>query len=153
MTYDASNRKDIRKAEKISRNAEAANLGFLREIMSGPGGRAWMHDFLASAGMFHEPFVPSNAYATAYNLGKASVAKPIWAAVFQHYPQQYILMMQEQEMIDNVRSTPDHPDSRPDDPTGTLAEPGRDDPGSIDDALDAANIGIVGADGIITWPR
>jgi hypothetical protein len=152
MTYDASSRKDIRKAEKAAALAASADIDVLRWIMAAPPGRAWMYRFLATAGLFHEPFVPTNQHATAFNLGRINVAKPIWGLIFQHCPNQYVLMMQEQELTDHVRSTPDHPDAV-DGPATGASEPGRDDPGSIDDAdygHDPAV--IVGADGIIHWP-
>ena len=96
MTYDASSRKDIRKAEKSADIAAANRVAYIKHIMSEPFGRAWMHDLLADAGMFHEQFVPNNQHATAFNLGKVAMIKPIWVLVFNFCPNEYILMMQEQ---------------------------------------------------------
>src|SRR6266478_5800488 len=54
---DFSNRKDIRRAEKASRLAERARIDFLKQIMSSPLGREWLHGFLESCYIFGEPFV------------------------------------------------------------------------------------------------
>jgi hypothetical protein len=141
MSYDASNRKSIRRAEKAADIAAANRIAYVKHIMSEPFGRAWMHDLLAEAGMFQEQFVPNNQYITAFNLGKSAIIKPVWALVFNYCPNEYILMMQEQATKELVNGRRDNDDAGSDPTTaaaGTVADGGRDDnrPSDADEAAD-----------------
>jgi len=95
MTYDAGNRKDVRKLEKAAKLKESARLHYVKRIMSDTEGRGWMHDLLESCFIFGEPFVQGSPDATVYNLGRQNVGKQIFADVVTECPTQYVQMMQE----------------------------------------------------------
>lgn len=93
--YDASNRKDIRRAEKTARQAERSRIDYTKTIMSDPPGRQWMHALLLRCNVFHTPFVRGSADGTAFNCGGQNIGLQIFADVVTHCPNQYILMIQE----------------------------------------------------------
>ena len=95
MTYDAGNRKDVRKLEKAAKHAEHARIEYTRRIMSEALGRTWMHSLLARCNVFHTPFVRGSIDITAFNCGSQNVGLQIFADVIIHCPTEYILMMQE----------------------------------------------------------
>ena len=94
MTYDASNRKSIRAAEKQARIDERTALEFLAHAMSTVPGRLWLHDLLASCQIF--AVAPAFESARDYfALGQRNVGSRIFADILTHCPDQYILMMKE----------------------------------------------------------
>jgi len=95
MTYDAGNRKDVRKLEKAAKHAEHARIEYTRRIMSEALGRVWMHSLLARCNVFHTPFVRGAADITAFNCGTQNVGLQLFADVIVNCPTEYILMMQE----------------------------------------------------------
>jgi len=95
VTSDFSNRKDIRRAEKAAKLAEANRIAYIKRIMSDTAGREWLHAHLNSCYVFGEAFVRSAPDATAWNLGRQSVGKQLFADVITHCPTQYVMMMQE----------------------------------------------------------
>ena len=98
MTYDASNRKDIRRAEKLARQAEIARVDYLKAAMSTWQGRAWFHDLLTFCNCFIE--APSwNPYQDYHQQGMCNVGLRILADLTAQCPDDYILMMKE----DNAR--------------------------------------------------
>lgn len=107
MTYDGSNRKQIRQREKASKLAEANRIAYVRRIMSDQVGREWLYDLLSSCAVFGEPFVRGSADATAYNLGRQAVGKQLFADAIVHCPSEYLLMMQESAAKDVVRNIQD----------------------------------------------
>ncbi len=92
--YDASNRKDIRRAEKEARQAEISRLDYLRSAMSTASGRAWFHDLLEACHLFSDPFT-GNPYSEAYLKGERNVGLRIFADITANCPDDYILMMKE----------------------------------------------------------
>jgi hypothetical protein len=93
--YDASSRKDIRKAERASRAAEVARIDYLKAAMSVPQGRAWFHDLLVFTHVFDDPFT-GNALAEAYRKGERNVGLRIFADIVAHCPDDYIKMVREE---------------------------------------------------------
>ena len=133
-TYDASNRKSIRRAEKAAELAIANRLAYLRHIMSNSPGREWMYDLLSRCSMFQTPFSPINPHVTAFNCGQQNVGLSIFAELTTHCAVEYNLMMQEQATKDqaNGRRNDDDNSDRTDSATaaaGTSTDPGRDDSG------------------------
>jgi hypothetical protein len=106
MTYDAGNRKDIRRAEKLAKQAERNRVDYTKRIMSEVLGREWMHTLLIKCSIFSTPFVRGASDITSFNCGSQNVGLQIFADVVTHCPTQYILMMQEashKEITENVR--------------------------------------------------
>lgn len=102
MTYDASDRKDVRRAEKAARSIESARIAYVRHIMSDSAGREWMQGLLAECSVFHSPFVAGNPDRTAFNCGRQSIGHQTFADVVTHCPDQYVLMMKEQATKENT---------------------------------------------------
>ena len=124
MTYDAGNRKDIRRAEKLAKQVERNRIDYTRRIMSEVLGREWMHSLLLKCSVFHTPFVRGALDATAFNCGMQSVGLSTFADVVTHCPTEYVLMMQEASHKEIVN------DRRDSDQRITSGEqPGSQDPG------------------------
>jgi hypothetical protein len=92
--YDASNRKDIRRAEKEAHQAEVRALDYLKAAMTIPAGRAWFFDLLEECHCFNE--VPNwEPYQEMYYKGMRNVGLRVFAQITAHCPDDYILMMKE----------------------------------------------------------
>lgn len=92
--YDASNRKDIRRAEKDARLAEVARLDYLKAAMSTWQGRAWFYDFLEQCHCWSDPF-SGDALLEAYHKGERNVGLRIFADLIAHCPDDYVTMSKE----------------------------------------------------------
>lgn len=92
--YDASNRKDIRRAEKEARQLEISRLDYLKSAMSIPQGRAWFHDFLEACHLFSDPFT-GDPLREAYSKGERNVGLLIYSDIVAHCPDDFIKMMKE----------------------------------------------------------
>lgn len=92
--YDASNRKDIRRAEKEARQAEISRIDYLKYAMSVPIGRAWFHDFLEACHLFSDPFT-GDPLREAYTKGERNVGLLIYSDIVAHCPDDFIKMMKE----------------------------------------------------------
>ena len=136
MTYDGSNRKQVRAKEKEAALAENNRIAYSRRIMQDQPGRKWMHDLLEKCQMFGEPFIQGSPDGTAHNLGKQIIGKQLFADIVNHSPTEYILMMQEASIKDAVN------DRRYSDDRSTGGEqpgssnPGRDAEGRISSEYD-----------------
>lgn len=92
--YNASNRQDIRKAEKEARIAEVNRLDYLKAAMSVPQGRAWFHDFLEACHLFSDPFT-GDPLREAYTKGERNVGLLIYSDIVNHCPDDFVQMMKE----------------------------------------------------------
>lgn len=138
MTYDGSNRKHVRQAEKRSKLEANNRVAYLRQIMQTLPGRAFMHEWLTRCSMFHEPFSPVSPYATAYNCGRQSIGRQLFDDVFSHCPTEYALMMQEAQAKDLA-------DDRRNDASASQ-QPGRQNPGWY---TEGSNGYTAGPDGLV----
>jgi hypothetical protein len=123
MTYQASERKDIRKAEKAQAIHERARLEFVFSMMATISGRTWAYDLLVRCHIFQNPFTP-DALATAFGCGEMNIGQAVLADIMQACPDQYVIMMREANVrhISNNRSTAsEQPGSE--DPNGGIEEP------------------------------
>ncbi|SRR6266702_1601579 len=93
--YDASNRKDIRKAEKDARQAEITRINYLQAAMSHWQGRQWFYDLLEFCHCFNDPFT-GEALTEAYRKGERNVGLRIFADIVAHCPDDYIKMVKEE---------------------------------------------------------
>jgi hypothetical protein len=106
--YNASDRKDIRKAEKAAAIAESNRIAFLRAALTTIEGRQFFHDFLTRCHLFTSApiFEPNRDYFAA---GERNIGLQIFADITVHCPDSYLVMMREaaaQETPD-VRRSPD----------------------------------------------
>jgi hypothetical protein len=92
--YNASDRKQIRAAEKAAQRADFAKIEFLKSCLSQSGGRQWFWDLLEACHMWADPFT-GNPYQEAFLKGERNVGLRIFADIAQHCPDQYISMMRE----------------------------------------------------------
>ncbi len=135
MTYDASDRKSIRKAEKLAKQAEAKRRVFIRHLLATIDGREWMHDLLTRCHIFHTPFAAGKPDVTAFRCGEQNLGLQLFADVVSAAPDQYTLMMYEasqKEALDDRRDSDNRSPDAPADGTGTEQDSGRDDQGSGD---------------------
>lgn len=95
MTYDASNRKQIRLAEKAAEQLDAQRIEFLRAALSTIQGRTWFYHFLADCHIFHvQPtFDPYKDYFTD---GERNAGMRTFLEIKSHCPDLYILMEQQE---------------------------------------------------------
>lgn len=94
MTYDASNRKDIRRAEKESARAERNRGAVLREIASTTAGREYLWHQLEAAHIFTTPF-SLDTNQTMFNLGEQNAGLRLLADITQFCPEEFITAMRE----------------------------------------------------------
>lgn len=114
--YDASNRKDIRRAEKEVRLAENERVEWLRTALSSIGGRSWFWSLLSECHLFSDPF-SGQALHEAYLKGERNIGLRIFAEIVSNCPDQYLLMIRESNARDITRSQqPRSQDHRGDDP-------------------------------------
>lgn len=93
--YDASNRKDVRRAEKLDAELTESNTLFLRAMMDTVQGRRWLYHHLAECQVFVEvpAFDPHRDYFAA---GRRSVGLPLMATLQTNCPDQYLWMIREE---------------------------------------------------------
>jgi hypothetical protein len=131
MTYDASNRKQVRAKEKEAGIADRNRIAYTKRIMSDQPGREWMHSLLESCYIFGEPFVAGAPDATAHNLGKQIIGKQIFADIVTNSPTEYVLMMQEASIKEILNDRRDSDNRSPvAGERSSDADLGRDDQGS-----------------------
>lgn len=124
--YNASERKDVRRAEKAAALWGTQRLEIVRGVMSLEPGRRWFYETLATCHVFSTPFTGENN-RTNFNLGEQSVGLALLAEIERACPDQFILMLREA----NDRSS----GSRP---TRHSANGGRDDSGRGGDEDDGS---------------
>lgn len=131
--YNASDRKDIRRAEKAAALHHSNKMAFLRAAMGSSEGRAWFHDLLTFCHLFSDPFT-GNALQEAYSKGERNVGLALFADIVRECPDQYLQMMREanarSSAFDNATTRDHDPSTGADDPADDW--PG-DDPGLLSD--------------------
>ena len=100
MTYDASDRKSIRRAEKAARLADRARQEVIVNLMSTTFGRAWLWDILTSCHVFAQTF-STDPLMTAFSEGRRSVGLALLADVMFACPDQYITAAREANVRHN----------------------------------------------------
>lgn len=97
MTYDASSRKDIRRAEKAAAELERSHTDFIVAAMSTVPGRAWFYHRLAACACFTD--IPSfDPHRDYFSAGRRSVGLQDLAAIQTHCPDQYLQMIREENV-------------------------------------------------------
>lgn len=92
---DASNRKDVRAAEKAAKVTQAEQDYTLTNIMSTTAGRKWFHDLIASCRVFADPF-SGDALVEAHSKGERNVGLRLFMDIMRACPDSYLLMMREE---------------------------------------------------------
>lgn len=94
MTYNASERKVIRKAEKEAKLAVLAEREFITGVMSTIPGRAWVHAKLSTCHVFATSFT-GDPLTSAFAEGQRNIGLTIFNDILLACPDAYVLMMQE----------------------------------------------------------
>jgi hypothetical protein len=110
MPYDASNRRDVRAAEKQAKLVEQQRREIVQGIMSVAPGRSWICDLLESCHIFHTSFSDSGL-RMAFAEGQREIGIRLLSDIMGACPDQYVLMMRERNERNSVydarRSRPD----------------------------------------------
>ena len=112
MTRNASQRKDIRKYEKISAEREQARINFVVAAMSTSAGRAWFHDFLAKCQIFSANFA-NDPFSSGRIEGSRNIGLMLYADIVGNCPDYFVTMMKEatiQEQVYDGRTDSDPAD-------------------------------------------
>jgi hypothetical protein len=92
--YNASDRKQIRAAEKAAQRSDLSKIEFLKSMLASPGGRLWFYDLLESCHLFSD--IPTfEPYKDAYRQGERNVGLRIFSDIITNCPDQYISMMKD----------------------------------------------------------
>jgi hypothetical protein len=137
MSYNAGERKDVRKAEKAAKVVDDAHARFLAISMGTIEGRKWFHSLFESCHIFADPF-SGNALVEAYSKGERNVGLRLFADVVAVCPDQYIIMMHEAQIrnLTNERPIKSASSNAAADERSEFPDDGRDDQGSIDSEFD-----------------
>ena len=92
--YNASQTKEIRRAEKAAKQRETERIDFIVGSMSLRQGRAYYHDLLAACHIFNDPFT-GDALVEAYSKGERNVGLRIYNDLVSNCPDLFVVMMQE----------------------------------------------------------
>jgi hypothetical protein len=106
MIYDASDRKDVRRAQKDAKFFEAQRLTVIGQIMDSVAGRTWMLDLLEKSHIFAPSFT-GDALRSAFAEGERYVGLTILNDLMVACPDKYMLMMQERNARDAARTRDD----------------------------------------------
>lgn len=90
----ASNRKDVRQAEKQAEIDERNRGVILQRIMSDGPGRKWLWDRLAECGIFDSTYYP-DAHQLYYRQGERNIGLRLLADVLRFCPELYIQAQRE----------------------------------------------------------
>ena len=119
---NAAERKDIRRAEKHAAEVDRARIEFIIAALSSKQGRAYFHTLLSACSIFDGSF-SGDALLEAFIKGQRNIGLMIYNDIVTHCPNQFVMMMNEaniQEQVNDRRSELDlDPDSDSD-----LDEPG-----------------------------
>lgn len=122
--YNATNRKDIRKAEKVAEVENQRRINFIVAAMSTAEGRIWFHDLLSRCHIFADPFT-GDALLEAYSKGERNVGLQIYSDIVTHCPDYFVTMMKEASIreLTNARRSESADESDTDEPIGDAYDP------------------------------
>lgn len=94
MSYDASNRRDVRAAQKQQKVADQQRREIVNGIMSVEPGRRWMCDILESCHIFATSFSDVDL-RMAFMEGQREIGLRLLMDIMGACPDQYVQMMRE----------------------------------------------------------
>lgn len=94
MTFDASDRKAIRKAEKESAIADRSRAEIIFALMSSTPGRTYLWSELAATHVFHTSFA-LDPLQTAFSEGERNVGLRLLDSIMSHAGEEFLLMWRE----------------------------------------------------------
>lgn len=105
MTYDASNRKDIRRAEKESRQLTRQRGEVIIALMQTPAGRAYVWSELSSAHVFTTSF-STDPLQMAFTEGERNTGLRLIDTIMEWAADEFILMWREVSAREHSREQP-----------------------------------------------
>lgn len=102
MSFNAAERKDVRKAEKDAKIAERQRHETVAGIMSVMPGRAWIADKLEECHVFASSF-STDPLQMAFHEGERNIGLRLLNDIMAACPNQYVVMMQERNTKDAAR--------------------------------------------------
>lgn len=120
---NASERKDIRRAEKLAAETERARVEFIVAAMDTRQGRTYFHSILSICSIFDGSF-SANALIESFTKGQRNIGLMIYNDIVTHCPDQFVTMMKEAKIqeLTNDRRDADFTDA-PDDELSGSEEP------------------------------
>jgi hypothetical protein len=103
---NASERKDIRRAEKFAAETARARTEFVVAAMSTIQGRAWFHDLLVFCNVFDGSF-SGDALFEAFAKGQRNVGLNIYNDIVGNCPDSFVQMMKEASIKEIVNERRD----------------------------------------------
>lgn len=94
MTYNASDRKQIREAKRMQRLSERARQATMSALMSNNLGRQYIYELLCRCHMF-SPSFNTNALTMAFAEGERNVGLTLLSDIMAVCPDQYINLQRE----------------------------------------------------------
>jgi hypothetical protein len=94
VNYNAADRKSVRKAEKEAKLALKQRQAVVKDLLSTGPGREYIWDLLSFGSIFNSQFYP-DSHQAAYVQGMRNFALRILDDITQACPEQFLLMMQE----------------------------------------------------------
>ena len=101
MSYNAANRKDVRRLEKQAKLDERARLDTTRSLMASAAGRQWVYESLRDCHVFASSF-SLNAQEVAFKEGERNVGLRLLNDIMNASPDEYITMMREANVRDSL---------------------------------------------------
>jgi len=114
---NASERKDIRRAEKLAAETERARIEFICAAMSTKQGRTWFHALLAGCSLFQDPFT-GDALMDNFVKGQRNIGLMIYNDIVGNCPADFVTMMQEASIQEQINDRPIKPSDDIADPFG-----------------------------------
>lgn len=132
MTFDASDRKAIRRAEKDSAIADRQRGETIHALMQTTAGRTYIWAELAACHIFHTNF-SLEALQMAFSEGERNAGLRLMDSVMEFAPDEFLLMWRENSARERTRQQPRGADPRgdvdsTDEPDFFNSEPDFDDP-------------------------
>ena len=103
MSFNAANRKDVRRLEKQARLDERSRRETIQSLMGTTQGRQWVHERLTLCHVFASSF-STNAYESAFREGERNVGLQLLNDVMT-CPDEYVQMMREANVRDISAAT------------------------------------------------
>ena len=117
---NASERKDIRRAEKLAAEHERARIEFVVAAMATSQGRAWFHNLLSVCSIFDGSFT-GDALVEAFTKGQRNIGLMVYNDIVTNCPDSFVAMMREaniQEVLNDRRAESEPADSDDEYPGG-----------------------------------
>ena len=123
MTFDASNRKEIRRAEKAAAIADRQRAGVIQGLMQTSAGRAYIWDELAACHIFSTSF-SLEALQMAFAEGERNAGLRLMDSIMESAPEEFLMMWREKRDRERAKQQPRGEDTRGDADSTEFDDPG-----------------------------